>query len=271
MGLVNTGSDKIYKSIIDFIGKDTQKKTPAEISKFLTSRFNLSKKDIKDSIKNLISEGDLEYSSFFGRTYIEISYSKPVKISERIVLIPPNINYLNRDDEVVVVLEKGVSFGRGSHPTTRLCLNAIDFVLKDKSNRIEKSHALDIGTGSGVLAIAGVLLGIDSAFGCDIDPLSLSEAKNNININHLEHKISTGKTFDINKNYHYVFANLRYPTLLDLFETFVKLTHLKSYLFLSGIKDEEKEKILNKFSGPLFKKIWEKSEAGWVGLVFERI
>ncbi len=271
MDELKKSSDKINKFIIDFIGRETKKNTPVDIVECLKKNFNIRRRESKKYLKHLISNGDLEYTNFFGRTFVEISFSKPVRISERILLTPPVVSYVKEKNDVVVILEKGISFGRGTHPTTRLCLQGIDFVLGDKTRLVDYSNALDIGTGSGVLVIAGVLLGVNSAHACDLDSISLSEAKNNIKKNNLVDKISVGESFDINKKYNYIFANLRFPTLIDLYETLIKITEKNSYLFLSGIKIEEIEKIKKKYLGLDFNKVWEQSEAGWVGIVFIRI
>lgn len=263
-------TDKIKRVILDFIGSEIKKLTPIDISKYIKSNYQTTTMQVKNCIKELISSGDLEYSNEFGRSFLEISYSKPVKVSERILLTPPQIKYKNSETDVYVVIEKGISFGRGTHPTTRLSLQAIDFVLKDKKLIEKPTNALDIGTGSGVLVIAGVLLGVTTAHACDIDSISLNEAKNNISKNKLSDKITVGKTFDLITTYNFIFANLRFPTLIDLYDTFLGITKPDSYLVLSGIKIEEKEKIENKFLGKKFDKIWGKSESGWVAFVFKR-
>lgn len=264
-------SDKINKSIIDFIGSETKKNTPVDIAKYLKKNFNIRRNETKDYLKNLISNGELEYSNFFGRTFVEVSFSRPVRISKRILLAPPQIKYVKAKNDIVVILDKGISFGRGTHPTTRLCLQGIDFVLGDTINLSDHTTALDIGTGSGVLVIAGVLFGVNSAHACDLDSIALSEAENNIRTNKLSDKITVGDKFDLNKKYNYIFANLRYPSLIDLCETLISITEKNSYIILSGIKLEEKEKIIKKYSSPHFDKIWEKNESGWVGLIFLRI
>lgn len=262
--------DIIKTTILDYIGNETKKRTPVDIVKYIKSHYQIPSKLIKSYIKELVSSGDLEYSNSFGRSFLEISYSKPVKISERIVLTPPQIKFNNTDNDVFVVIEKGISFGRGTHPTTRLCLQAIDFILKDERLLTEPSIALDIGTGSGVLVIAGVLLGIESAHACDLDTVSLNEAKINVEKNKLNDKILVSKYFDPKCVYGFIFANLRFPTLIDLYDSFLAMTQSGAFLFLSGIKTEEKEKIENKFIGLNFDKIWEKNESGWVCFVFKR-
>lgn len=260
----------IKESILSYIGSETKRFTPIDISNYCKEKFNISSRESKKIIKNLITAGELEYSNEFGRSFIEISFSKPVKISDRLYLTPPHMKVDVVENEVCVVIEKGVSFGRGTHPTTRLCLQAIDKFIKKEYTDKTTTRALDIGTGSGVLVIAGVLFGISSAHACDIDNISINEAKKNIIHNKLYGKISVEKTFSIDEKFDFVFANLRYPTLIGLFETFIKITHPKSYLFLSGIKVEEKEKIIKKYECLFFEKIYEQEESGWMCFVFRK-
>lgn len=263
-------SDKINEFIIDFIGNNTRKKTPADIVLIIKTQFKIKRKEIKNILKDLISKGELEYLNIFGRSFIDISFSKPVRISENIVLKPPGINFKKNKNDIVIIIEKGISFGRGTHPTTRLSLQGIDFLLNNKKQGLENTKALDIGTGSGVLAIAGALSGIGEVYGSDLDLISVSEAQNNVKHNKLEKTISINDNFDKNKIYDFIFANLRFPTLIDLYNELISLTKIKSYLIFSGIKTEEKEKIINKYSQGKFEKIWEQSESGWVGLIFKR-
>jgi ribosomal protein L11 methyltransferase len=102
----------------------------------------------------------------------------------RIVIRPPWRRYRARAGEIVITLDPGMAFGTGQHPTTRMCLLA----LKDRL--APGVRVLDLGTGSGILAIAAVLLGVSEVVALDIDPLAVDIAKANIEANGVAERIS---------------------------------------------------------------------------------
>ncbi|MDI6688126.1 MAG: 50S ribosomal protein L11 methyltransferase [Desulfobacterales bacterium] len=158
--------------------------TQLDIEKELANRYFYPKKQIKQAIKALVAEQTLTYTYKYGQTFLEKSFNKPVRISKRVVVKPPSIAYRPKAGDLVIELLQGVSFGNGEHPTTRLAIRGIEHALSsDRFLRGDQNKfALDIGTGSGILAITAVLFGIDKAIGIDIDSVARSEAKNNISL-----------------------------------------------------------------------------------------
>ena len=90
-------------------------------------------------------------------------------LGRRLVIKPSWRRYHRAGDEVVIDLDPGMAFGTGLHPTTRLCLQA----LEDRAERGPLGRALDVGCGSGILSIAAVKLGATRALGVDIDPIAI--------------------------------------------------------------------------------------------------
>lgn len=103
-------------------------------------------------------------------------YYKPIEIGNRLVVVP-EWEQIPDDGRVPLLLEPGLTFGTGDHPTTRLCLEG----LEDAAG--PGKRALDLGCGSGILGIAALLLGCDSCTGCDIDPMSPEVAAQNAELN----------------------------------------------------------------------------------------
>lgn len=100
-------------------------------------------------------------------------YFKPMPVGKRLLIRPIWEQEFDAGDRAVLHLEPGLAFGSGTHDTTRLCLESIE-------NYAEKGKTmLDIGCGSGILSVAGLLLGADSAVGVDIDALAVKTAKEN--------------------------------------------------------------------------------------------
>tara|TARA_B100000405_G_scaffold284728_1_gene231091 strand:- start:424 stop:1641 length:1218 start_codon:yes stop_codon:yes gene_type:complete len=106
----------------------------------------------------------------------------PIKVSDGLWIVPEWAKTLpaGEEDGMSVVLEPGLAFGTGEHPTTRLCLGW----LRDNAEVcVRDKHVVDFGTGSGVLAIGALLMGAAKATGVDVDPLSVKSARRNARLN----------------------------------------------------------------------------------------
>jgi len=122
-------------------------------------------------------------------------YFKPTKVGERIVVKPGWEDYEPAEDELVIEMDPGMAFGSGLHETTSMCIKALEKDLGDGSERAYDPsrypiRVLDVGTGTGILAMAAVLLGADEALGIDIDDEAVRVANENIAKNALEGRIS---------------------------------------------------------------------------------
>ena len=176
---------------------------------------------------------------------------------------------------MVIDIAQGASFGSGEHPTTRLAVRGIEAALSEKNRFSKTSHtrALDIGTGSGILAIAAVSLGITKALAIDIDPCSKSEAKKNIRLNNMGHQIQVldRDIEHINEKFFLITANLRYPTLVRLCSHISEITEQPGRVVLSGIKTDEVTDILDIYTREGFRCAWKAVEKEWVGMVFVKV
>lgn len=129
-----------------------------------------------------------------------------------------------------VVIEPKMAFGTGDHPTTALCLEALDLFLRDHPG----ASVLDVGTGSGVLAIAARKLGAGRVVGVDSDPTSVQLARENAAVNQAEAVELSGQTLDlVSGTFDLVLANILANTLVDL----APLIHarVEGRLCLSGV------------------------------------
>ena len=273
--LRKTDIQSIYTDVIATIASSTAKITPPVLEKLLLDRYGLNKKQIKTVIRDLVFSGELTYTYEFGCTFLERSLNKPVRISRHVVLIPPDHSYRSKPNDVVVQITPGASFGAGNHPTTRLAIKAIEFVLLGDP-AIEKKQegtVLDIGTGSGVLILTAVLGGMDGGLGIDIDPCARVEAAVNVKNNGLEDRITiSGQTLDtIDQRYTMVLANLRYPSLKRLYPRLTEVTAGRGTLILSGIKNDEVDDLLGVYAKSRFKYLWSDHELGWAGVVLQKM
>lgn len=107
-------------------------------------------------------------------------YFKPLQVSERLTIKPTWEDYEAREDEVIIELDPGMAFGTGTHPTTALCLRTLEGAVHGGETLI------DVGTGSGILAIGAVKLGASRVLALDLDPVAVSSATENIKLNGLQ-------------------------------------------------------------------------------------
>jgi len=264
----------VKTAILNVVSESITKLTPLDMEKIVIQKLPLSKRKIKTAIRDLISAGDLTYTYLHGCSFLEQSFNKPIHISKKIVLKPLQISYLGNPGEVVVQLQHGASFGTGQHPTTRLALQGIEQTLSSGaiSGKNTAVCALDIGTGSGVLAIAAVLLGLGTAVGIDIDPCARSEAKTNVKINGLSDriKILNLPLERINEKFSLIIANLRYPTVRKLYPRIKQITGKGARVVISGIKIQETSDFLDCYTENTFEVVWRKAEKGWEGFALKR-
>ncbi|MCF8091350.1 MAG: 50S ribosomal protein L11 methyltransferase [Desulfotignum sp.] len=225
----------------------------------------------KAILKYLVNCRDLAYQDLFGNTYVIENFQKPTRITNHFFLIPPGITSTAGSGEMDIRLLPGISFGSGHHPTTRLCLAAIDhlFFTGQPEASILQAPGADIGTGSGVLAIAICLAGVARCLAYDIDPNAVSEAKKNIDVNALYDKIpvfdhplpGNGPGLGI------ICANLRTPTLAALAPLMRNRLKPGGVLVFSGIRKWEAKDLKTCFAGYRFHPVWEKTDKNWVGLI----
>jgi ribosomal protein L11 methyltransferase len=137
-----------------------------------------------------------------------------------------------------VVIEPKMAFGTGDHPTTALCLEAIDAFL----GRNPGASVLDVGTGTGVLAIAAKRLGAGRVVGIDNDPISVQLARENAATNRAADVVLSGETLDrIDGAFDLVVANIVANTLIELAPFIVK--KVGKALVLAGVLERQREQV----------------------------
>jgi ribosomal protein L11 methyltransferase len=262
------GAHDICRHVLNRIGG--RRHVPADLLKQLARDLDLPRAQVQAALRELVAAGELAYTCELGRAFIEPSFDRPVRVSGRIILTPPGKAFQARPGDAVLQIIPGASFGAGRHPTTRLALKAIDFLLESHSESLTGpgSRVLDIGTGSGVLAMAAVKLGVENGFGVDIDPCAVAEAKANVELNGLSGcvVVSDLAAETIDGVFTLVVANLRTPTLMRLAATLAERTAPPGALVMSGIRSEELSALRGAFGKHYFTSVWSEEEQDWKGL-----
>jgi ribosomal protein L11 methyltransferase len=187
---------------------------------------------------------------------------KPVTVG-RLTIFPNPESRIPGPGSLVIVPSMG--FGTGHHVTTRLCLEALQ--------AIDLTHAVvfDVGTGSGVLAIAADRLGASRAIGIDNDPDAIQSARENLELNpdarRVELEVADLATGELPLA-HVVTANLTGAMLVRTASTLLSAVQPGGTLILSGILAQERDEVCRAFTPAAI--VWEREEEGWVGLMMKK-
>jgi ribosomal protein L11 methyltransferase len=266
--------EEIKQKIRDQVFRGVAKAPVGDLKKRIAKDAGVTKGAVKAAFRELVGEGELQYTYVHGTSFLEPSFDRPVHVSKRIVLKPPDKAYETQSHEVVVALAGGAAFGNGTHPTTRLALQALDSALHNRACSFPShdvlAEGLDVGTGTGVLAIAMAKLGVQKVLATDIDPCAISEAKDNVLRNQLSHRIQVldiplerlGKTYGI------IMANLAYPTLKRMAVILPTRTEDSGLLILSGFKVSASEDLKNAYGRQGLVAVGESLDRDWVCQVF---
>jgi ribosomal protein L11 methyltransferase len=238
----------------------------------LSGRYRLE--TFKQTLAELIHTGKLSYAAHFGQTFIEISFNSPQQVSPHIVVKPPTIHFQAKDGIRVVDVEHGSSFGSGEHPTTQLSIQLLDCCLLSLKRLVDLNtiKAVDIGTGSGILAIVAVKLGVGGISAIDVDPCAVFEARRNVLLNHVQEKVVVeGGSFDrLVGGVSMMIANLRTPTLLKLGRRVESRLEKDAMIVLSGMRTEEASTIIDFYAKIGFSLMKSTAKGGWNALCLTR-
>jgi len=193
---------------------------------------------------------------------------KPLKIGRRFLVSPTWEKASDDPERFVILIDPGRAFGTGHHETTRLCLEWLESCGVDSSGK----SLLDIGTGSGILAIGASLLGFQTVVGIDIDHEAIEVAKENVVLNGKYEKIllfcaspeGAGGLFDI------VISNIELNPLKRMSETVCAKVRDGGLLALSGILAEQADELRAVYEQRSMRLMDTKKAGEWVLLAFSR-
>ncbi len=189
-------------------------------------------------------------------------YYHPLEIGRRLAVVPSWQEY--DTDRVKLLLDPGLAFGTGGHETTSLCLEALDELVQGGE------RMLDIGTGSGILAIAALKLGAASAEGVDIDPVAVRTAVENAALNQVEDRFS-GLVGDLSDQasgtYQIITANIVANAIISLSPAVPGLLAEGGHFIASGIIDTRADEVEEALRAAGLAVAARKEKRGWVCFV----
>lgn len=192
-------------------------------------------------------------------------YYQPLEIGKKLIVIPEWEQKV-KNGRIPVVLNPGMAFGTGQHNTTRLCMEFLE------QNIVPGCSVLDIGCGSGILAVTGVLLGASHAEGIDIDELAVKIAGENSKLNSTDGKTKffcgtlKSEKQNIDSEYDVICMNIVADVIISMLKDVKKMLKASSHLLLSGIIDTREQDVLSALSKENYKIIKRKESGGWVAL-----
>jgi ribosomal protein L11 methyltransferase len=191
---------------------------------------------------------------------------EPLPVGRRLLIVPPwNADVPTR--RIKLVINPGQAFGTGHHPSTYGALRT----LEDLCATRRFAHALDVGTGSGVLALALRLMGVAEVRAIDIDALALANARENAVLNSLVHKIrfTTTPLIRLRRRFDLITANILSSTLIGMAGALTKLLARRGRLVLGGILNREAAAVLGSYA-PRLRCVGVRRDRGWSTLVLAR-
>jgi ribosomal protein L11 methyltransferase len=193
-----------------------------------------------------------------------------LRVGRRLVIRPTWRDHRARPDDVVIALDPGMAFGTGLHPTTRLCLAALEPLADD--GRLAGARVLDVGCGSGILAIAALRLGAATALGVDTDPIAIESTLANARRNRLGRRIEAregsvptgGRPFDV------VVANLTAGVLVPLAPSLYAELRRSGSLVASGIFVDREAEVRTAFEAAGLEATDRSVDGDWIALTCRR-
>jgi ribosomal protein L11 methyltransferase len=192
---------------------------------------------------------------------------QPVRIGRRIGIRPSWATMVMPDDGITLIIDPKQAFGTGHHATTRLILEWLEEVSWVPGMRV-----LDVGTGSGILAMAALRLGATSALGIDVDATALDCAREYSRVNAFTEALElrccrmetlSAQSFDV------ILANLDCRTLLHIYGEFSRMRHSQTQLMVSGLLEEDEAEIVSRLEGQGWIRRHVRRQDGWIAVQLE--
>lgn len=239
---------------------------------FASSSKNISRENIDNILKEMISERLIESFSISEETLEDKNWNEEyeknvrvIEVTERIIIKPSFKEYISNPGQIIITIDPKMSFGTGEHATTRLVLQLIEKYIHGGEK------VLDIGSGTAVLGISTVLLGATSSLCIDNDEWCVLNGNENVIANNLSNKVEIRlaevqqvqeKEFDL------IVANINKHILLDIADEIKIKIKKNGAIILSGLLISDENDIVEKYTRLQFKLIEKITMDEWCALAF---
>jgi ribosomal protein L11 methyltransferase len=187
-----------------------------------------------------------------------------IRVSDRIIIKPTFKEYQAKPDEIVLTIDPKMSFGTGDHQTTKLILRLLEkYVTKGMK-------VLDVGSGTGILAIAAVKLGASNAVAVDFDEVCLENCRENCELNEVSDlvEVITGEIDDVKENnFDLILANIQKNVLLEIADKIKSKLKTGGIVILSGLLESDKDAIEKKYHSLGFRTEHIEKMDEWISIV----
>ena len=228
--------------------------TLSDIRKMLAEAGMLAANSRSDGVRRIVDPG---WSTMWMKRF------GPFRVGRRFLIAPPWHRAIERS-RVTIMIEPAQAFGTGHHPTTAGALRAIESTMAARRPRA----VLDVGTGSGVLAIAMALMGARNIVAIDIDPVALENAATNALLSKVEKSIrfTSIPVTSIRRRFDLITANILSHTLIELAPHLKRILAPSGRLILGGFLADEADDVLRQYR-PTLRCLSRKTHRGWTTIV----
>jgi len=195
-------------------------------------------------------------------------YYHPVRISRYLTIVPSWEKYQAKQaDEKIITLDPGMAFGTGTHPTTRLTLQALEVYVRGGET------VLDVGTGSGVLSIASKHLGAQTVYAYDLDEVAVRSAEENMQLNPIAHDVhvqANNLLTGVEEAADIIVANILADIILLMIPDAWRLLKPEGTLIVSGIIEAKKQLVVEAMQAQGFEIDQVFTQKDWVAIAFKK-
>jgi len=238
--------------------------------KIYSESGKISSKEIEEKLNELILKKIILLFSVEEKEFEEKNWNEEweksinvIEVSDKVVIKPSFRNYEPKKNQIIITIDPKMSFGTGEHQTTKMMIQLIEKYVK------ENDKVLDVGSGTGILAIAAVKLGAKNALAFDNDEWCYDNGIENAEINFVKDKVEF-KCAEIQqieeKDFDLILANIQKNILLEISEEIKKRIKKGGTLLLSGLLIQDEEDIIRHYENSGFKFL-EKTQSGeWIAI-----
>ncbi|MBN2571358.1 MAG: 50S ribosomal protein L11 methyltransferase [Ignavibacteriales bacterium] len=245
-----------------------------ELQVFIKPEQNVSKEDFENAleklkIENLIKSYSVEEEICAYKNWNEI-WEKSlniIEVTKKIIIKPTSKIYEAKAGQIVINLDPKMSFGTGEHQTTKIMINLIEKHVR------KNDFVLDVGSGTGILAIVCAKMADAKAIAIDNDEWCLDNGLENVDLNSVKDRVEIrlGEINEINEtDFSLIVANINKHILLDIKEEIFNRLKFDGRLILSGLLDTDYNDILKSYSELGLKQIDLMKMDEWIGIVFKK-